>query len=205
MRKHVYCSANITPKMHDVFVSFILSQRNVEEYVVYLTSPGGSPWAGFNLYSFMKARPEKTTVYNMGNVDSAAVQFFLGFKQRFAVPSATFMVHPTTFSKDPLPQFYSLFDARKNVHELDSIETKAVNIIVSETIGRGSEQLSADDVRGAMFQTTIVPADRALFVGIVDAIEQPTLPDTDVIYLTESYLASLPSGPQPPPSSPPTA
>jgi ATP-dependent protease ClpP protease subunit len=91
--------------MHDVFVSYVLSQRNVEEYIVYLTSPGGSPWAGFNLYSFMKARPEKTTIYNMGNVDSAAVQFFLGFKHRFAVPSATFMVHPTTFSKDPLPQF----------------------------------------------------------------------------------------------------
>jgi integration host factor subunit beta len=91
------------------------------------------------------------------------------------------------------------------VHELDSIETKTVDIIVAETVGRGTKQLSADDVRSEMFQTTIVPADRALLVGFIDAIEQPILPKSDVLYLTESYLASLPSGPQPPPSSPPTA
>lgn len=205
MQKHIYCSANITPKMHDVFVSFVLSQKGVTEYYVYLTSPGGSPWAGFNLHSFIKSRPEKTTVYNMGNVDSAAVQFFLGFRHRFAVPNSTFMIHPTTFSKDVLPQFYSLFDARKAVHEIDSIETKTVNIILAETAGRGSEVLTADDVRSAMFQTTVVPAERALQVGFIDTIEQPTLPESDVLYLTESYLASLPSGPQPPPSSPQTA
>ena len=103
MQKHIYCSANITPKIHDVFVAFVLNQINISEYVIYLTSPGGSPWAGFNLYSFIKSRPEKTTVYNMGNVDSAAVQFFLGFKHRFTVPNCTFMIYPTTFSKDALP------------------------------------------------------------------------------------------------------
>jgi ATP-dependent protease ClpP protease subunit len=203
LQKHVYCSANITPKMHDVFVSFVLSQKNVAEYIIYLTSPGGSPWAGFNLYSFVKSRPEETTVYNMGNVDSAAVQFFLGFKRRFAVSNSSFMVHPTTFSKDPLPQFYSLFDARKAAHEIDSIETKTVSIILAETAGRGGEELTATAVREAMFHTTVIPAEQALRQGIIDAIEQPILPESDVLYLTETYLASLPSGPQPPPSSPP--
>jgi ATP-dependent protease ClpP protease subunit len=133
------------------------------------------PHRPLNLHSFIKSRSEKTTVYNMGNVDSAALQFFLGFRHRFAVPNSTFMIHPTTFSKDVLPQFYSLFDARKAVHEIDSIETKTVNIILAETAGRASEVLTADDVRSAMFQTTVVPAERALQVGFIDAIEQPTL------------------------------
>jgi len=203
LQKHIYCSANITPKMHDVFVAFVLAQRGVTEYVVYLTSPGGIAWAGFNLYSFIKSRPERTTVYNVGTVDSAALQFFLGFKRRLSVPIGTFMIHPTTFSKDGLPQFYSLFDARKASHELDSIETKTVNIILAETAGKGAEELNADGVRNAMFQTTIVPADRALHVGIIDAIEEPVLPAADVLYITESYLASLPTGPQPAPVSPP--
>jgi ATP-dependent Clp protease, protease subunit len=205
VQKHVYCSANITPKMHDVFVQFVLSQKGVSEYVIYLSTPGGSPWAGFNLYSFMKSRPEKTTVYNMGNVDSAAVQFFLGFKERFAIPNSTFMIHPTTFSKDVLPQFYSLFDARKAVHEIDSIETRTVNIILAETAARRTEELTVESVRNAMFQTTIIPAEKALSFGIIEAIKEPVLPDSDVLYLTESYLASLPTGPQPPPSSSPIA
>ena len=70
------------------------------------------------------------------------------------------------------------------MHEIDSIETKTVNIILNETKGRGTEELTAEEIRHAMFQTTIVPTERALQVGFVDAIEQPTLPESDVLYFT---------------------
>lgn len=191
MQKHIYCSANITAKMHDVFVSYILSQTNVTEYVLYLTSPGGNPAVGFNLYAFMKARSEKTTVYNMSNVDSAAVQFFLGFEHRYGTPNCTFMVHPTTFSKDFLPQQYSAFDARMALNQIDSIEKKTVDIIVSETSKKASTVLTPEQIQSAMFQTTIVDAQNALKYGIIEKILDPVLPASDVLYLTENYLEKL--------------
>jgi len=192
MQKHIYCSAAITPKMHDVFISFILSQNDVTEYVIYLTSPGGFPFVGFNLYSFIKARPEETTVYNMGNVDSAAVQFFLGFKKRYSTPTGTFMVHQTTFSKDFLPQNYSRFDVQKALNELASIESKTEQIILAETTARAQTPLTVEQIRAAIFQTTIVRAPEALSHGIIDAIVEPVLPSNDVLYLTETYLAQIP-------------
>ena len=181
--------------MHDVFVSFILSQNDITEYVIYLTSIGGVPFVGFNLYSFIKSRPEETTVYNMGNVDSAAVQFFLGFKKRFSTPTGTFMVHQTTFSKDFLPQNYSQFDVQKALNELVSIELKTAQIILAETTARAQTPLTIDQVRAAIFQTTIVGAPQALSYGIIDAIVEPVLPSSDVLYLTETYLAQIPVTP----------
>jgi hypothetical protein len=59
------------------------------------------------LYTFFKARPERTTIYNMSSVDSAGVLFFLGFESRFGVPASSFTVHQTKFSKAMLPEWYS--------------------------------------------------------------------------------------------------
>ena len=203
MQKHIYCSAAMTPKLHDIFVSFILSQGDVEEYIIYLTSVGGVPIVGFNLYSFIKARPEKTTIYNMGNVDSAAVQFFLGFKKRLSTPTGTFMVHQTTFSKDFLPQNYSRFDVQKALNELTSLEVKTEQIILAETTTRAQTPFTIDQVRAAIFQTTVIQAPEALSRGIIDAIVEPVFPTSDVLYLTETYLAQIPM--TPPVAAPPSA
>lgn len=189
--KHIYCSTGMTQKMHDVFVGFVLSQQDVSEYVVYLASSGGNPLIGFNLYSFMKARPEETTVFNMSSVDSAAVQFFLGFKNRHSAPIGTFMVHPTTFSRDVLPQHYNQFDARRALNELESVELKTEKIILTETIDRAKTPLTEQQVKGAMFQTTVLRADQALDFGIIDSIVEPILPSSDVLYLTDASLASM--------------
>jgi len=62
------------------------------------------------LYSFFKARPERTTIYNMSSVDSAGVLFFLGFDSRFGVPASSFMVRQTKFSKAMLPDWCSHSD-----------------------------------------------------------------------------------------------
>lgn len=65
----------MTPQFHDVFVQFILSQSDMTELELYLTTPGGNPFTGFNLYGFIKSLQVETTGYNIGTVDSAGVQF----------------------------------------------------------------------------------------------------------------------------------
>ena len=105
------------------------------------------------------------------------------------------MVHQTTFSKDFLPQNYSQFDVQKALNELVSIELKTAQIILAETTARALTPLTIDQVRAAIFQTTIVGAPQALSYGIIDAIVEPVLPSSDVLYLTETYLAQIPVTP----------
>lgn len=203
LKAHIYCSAGITPQFHDVFVRFVLNQPKLEALEVYLSSGGGNPFIGFNLYGFLKSRIEKTTVYNMGNVDSAAVQFFLGFQTRYAVPHSTFLMHPTTYQRDILPASFTQADARRVIHELGSIELKTEQIMLEETAGRGSEELTPDMVRTAVEQTTVVTAENALRFGIIDGVKRPEIPKEGVMWITEEFLGLLRN--QPPQQPPPTA
>lgn len=191
MKKHVYCSTGITPQFHDIFVQFILGQQDMTELELYLTTPGGNPFTGFNLYSFIKSLQIETTVYNIGTVDSAGVQFFLGFKNRFAVENATFMVHQVKFARDILPPMYTRFDLLTALREIESVENKTEQVILKETVGRARDPLTLDAVRSAIFQTTVSNAQTALEHGVIDAIRQPAIPKEDVLYVTEDYLALL--------------
>lgn len=61
--QHIWCSAVITKKMEDVLVGFICNQAQssvgVSEYIIYLSTLGGSPFCAVNLYSFIKSIPQK--------------------------------------------------------------------------------------------------------------------------------------------------
>jgi len=205
MQAHIYCSSAITMQMHDVFVRFVLSQPAMEELVVYLSSSGGSPMAGFNLHSFLKSRPEQTAVYNMSNVDSAAVQLYLGFEKRYAVPQSTFLLHPTSYPREVLPTAFTQADARRVYHELESTEWKTEQVIIERTAGRGTVELTAETVRGAMQQTTVLTASQALEYGVADELRSPKIPREGVMWITEEFLASLRSQPQAPGSGSPPA
>ena len=71
--QHIYCSAIISKKMCDALTSYVFSisaaKRGIDEFVVYLVTGGGHPGSGMELYTFFKARPERTTIYNMSSVD----------------------------------------------------------------------------------------------------------------------------------------
>ena len=84
--QHIYCSAIISKKMCDALTSYVFSvsaaKGGIDEF-------GGLPrhWRGahpgsdMELYTFFKARPERTTIYNMSSVDFAGVLFFLVLRE----------------------------------------------------------------------------------------------------------------------------
>src|SRR4028118_373361 len=194
--QHIYCSAIISKKMCDALTSYIFSisaaKGKVDEFVVYLVTGGGNPSSGMELYSFFKARPERTTIYNMSNVDSAGVLFFLGFEQRFGVPASSFMVHQTKFSKAMLPEWYSHSDLKKSELELLAVDQKTHRVIAAETAPRAEIPLSVEVVEAAAARTTICFAEDAERHGFIEAVISPTMPTQDVFYLTDQYLAGLP-------------
>ena len=179
--QHIYCSAIISKKMCDALTSYVFSATAAKG--------GGHPGSGMELYTFFKARPERTTIYNMSNVDSAGVLFFLGFESRFCVPASSFMVHQTKFSKAMLPEWYSLSDLKKSELELLAVDQKTHRVIAAETGPKAQVPLS---VEAAAARNTVYFAEDARRYGFIEAITIPTMPTSDMFYLTDQYLAGLP-------------
>lgn len=193
--QHIYCSAIISKKMCDVLTGYVLSTSahgSVEEFVLYLVTGGGHPGSGMELYSFFKARPERTTAYNMSSVDSAGVLFFLGFAKRFGVPASSFMVHQTKFSRAMLPDWYSHSDLKKSELELLAVDQKTHRVIAVETAPTAQAPLSVEDIEAAAARTTVYFAEDAQRHGFIEAVVTPTMPTENVFYLTDQYLAGLP-------------
>lgn len=194
--QHIWCSVTISKKMEDVFTGFINSQaqrgENISEYVVYLSTLGGSPFSAISLYNFMKSIPQKTTVYNMGTVSSAGVPFFLSFQTRIGVPDCSFMVHQTTLPRTILPENFNVFDLDTQKANLSSTDDKTQKIILKETASKATKPLTAAAIRKAFLTSTTYHAIEAQVRGFIDKIELPKLPNAGVLYITDQWLATQP-------------
>jgi len=194
--QHIWCSVEVSKKMEDVLIGWILQQAQnnagITEYVVYLSTTGGNPFASISLYNFIKSIPQTTTVYNMGTVASAGVPFFLGFKNRIGVPDCSFMVHQTAMAKSSLPDNITVFEMETQKTSLEATDDKSQKIIVKETTSRGTKNLTPKIIKDAFLKTTYYDADQAHEFGFIDKIELPNIPGTGVLYLTDQYLATLP-------------
>jgi len=193
--QHIWCSVGITKKMEDVFIGFIINQaqnnQRISEYVIYLSTLGGSPFSAISLYNFIKSIPQKTTVYNMGTVASAGVPFFLAFQNRIGVLDCSFMVHQTTMSRTELPENFNVFDLDTQRANLSAIDKKTQKIILKETQSISQKTLTAKSIEKAFLTSTTYNTEEAKKYGFIEKIETPILPDTGVLYITDQYLATL--------------
>ena len=137
--QHIWCSATINKKMEDVLVSWICNQAQnavgISEYVIYLSTFGGSPHSAVNLYNFFKSIPQKTTAYNMGNIFSAGVPFFLGFQKRIG--------YNTSLNSDHWLRCKNVVKSPKTGGQNE--EAKSVPERVAGQGGLGSDQGSQND------------------------------------------------------------
>lgn len=69
------------------------SANKIEHIHMLFQSFGGAVADGICLYNFFRTLPINLTLYNVGNVSSAATIAFLGAKERKVAANATFMVH----------------------------------------------------------------------------------------------------------------
>jgi len=161
---------------------------NVTEYVVFLTTVGGDPYAGVNMYSFLKSLPMKTTVYNMGMIASAGVPLFLGFQNRIGVPNCSFIIHQTSIGRDNFPPNVNVFDLQTQLQLLAAIDKKTIGIIESETKTKAKEPLTIIDIENAIERSQTYQTEEALKRGFIEKVEQPIIPSSNIIYLTDEWL-----------------
>jgi ATP-dependent protease ClpP protease subunit len=178
--QHIWCSATITKKLEDVFVGLILlqaqQQANISEYVVYVTSLGGLPFSGVSLYTFLQSIPQKTRVYNMGMIASAAVPFFLGFKERYGVPHCSFMIHQTSIGKAMLPDQLTVSELETQKANLAATDTTTQQIVLSATTTIASKKLTPSAIRNAFVKSTTYDAAEAVERGFISRIRNAHAP-----------------------------
>lgn len=140
-----------------------LKQR-VANFVILISSPGGSVFYGLSGYNYLKGLPAKITTHNFGSVDSIAVLLYCGGSERLSVPQARFLLHGVS---SQFQQAISL-EEKQLEERLKSLKIDIENIakVIAENTGKGVQE-----VTDAMLERTTLNPEEAKSWGLVHEIK----------------------------------
>src|SRR3990167_11048720 len=72
--------------------------QKYEELYFLISSGGGNVFEGLSLASYINALPMKTTMHNIGQIDSVATAIFCAGQEKHSSSNASFMFHGVTLS-----------------------------------------------------------------------------------------------------------
>jgi ATP-dependent Clp protease protease subunit len=138
-------------------------KKGVDQFIILISSPGGSVHHGLSAYNYLKGIPASITTHNFGVVDSIGVIVFCGGSKRLSVPQARFLLHGVSagFQKERLEE--------KQLEErLKGLQNNVENIakVIAENTSK-----SVQDVRDAILERTILSPEEAKSWGLVDEIK----------------------------------
>jgi ATP-dependent Clp protease protease subunit len=68
-------------------------KQGVKEFIILISSPGGSVLHGLSAYNYLKGLPVSITTHNFGSVDSIGIVLYCAGSRRLSVPQARFLFH----------------------------------------------------------------------------------------------------------------
>lgn len=132
-----------------------------ETLTLEINSPGGSMFAGFEMYSVLRGAECDTEAEVQSLAASAASTAMLGCKRVKATPVAQVMVHNPAVTADG-----NQYDHRKTAKDLDKFAQSILNAYELKCRGKKTrEQLKA-----MMDSETWMPVQEAVEAGLVDEI-----------------------------------
>jgi len=152
--------------------------------VIYLCSCGGTPNSGFLLHSFISNLPCYTIVYSLGVVNSAAIQFYLGFDRRVATQESTFLIHPASY-----PTSTWKFPANITATGAESVESaagfvEAVDKSTAKLISRYCD-LSETELYQRLQRTYTFPETESYSYGMSTNFETGIIKDASTIVVKD--------------------
>jgi ATP-dependent Clp protease protease subunit len=156
------------------------------EFILLISSPGGSVLHGLSAYNYLKGLPAKVTTHNFGSVDSIGVILFCGGSTRLSVPQARFVLHgvSSNFQANMSLEEKQLEERLKGLR----IDTENIAKVISATTGK-----SIEDVTQAMLDRTTLNPEEAKAWGLVHEIQVGLFPSgAEVIPI--HFQGSLSSG-----------
>jgi ATP-dependent Clp protease protease subunit len=150
-------------------------KQGLRDFVILVSSPGGSVIHGLSAYNYLKGLPATITTHNFGSVDSIGVVLYCAGSKRLSVPQARFLFHGVS----------AQFRGEQNVDEklleerLKGLRIDMENIakVVAANTGK-----SAKDVTDAMFERITLNPEEAQSWGLVHEIKSELFePGSEVI------------------------
>ena len=138
-------------------------KEGVTQFIVLISSPGGSVLHGLSAYNYLKGLPVTITTHNFGSVDSIGVVLFCGGSKRLSVPQARFLLHGVSagFRSERLEE-KQLEERLKGL----KIDIENIAKVIAANTGK-----SVEDVTDAMLERTTLNPEEAKAWGLVDEIK----------------------------------
>ena len=170
-RVYVIFIAEINPSTVETLIQALsnLSQQQIPEVYLALSTPGGQVGAGITLYNFLKSLSLKLIIHNIGNVDSIGNAVFLAAEHRVACANATFMFHGVGFDQQAGGR-YEEKQLREMLDGILSDQARIGQIIANRTA------IPQDEIQGLFREQQTKTAEFARDRGIVHEIAEFDLP-----------------------------
>ena len=138
-------------------------KQGITEFIILISSPGGSVFHGLSAYNYLKGLPVGITTHNFGSVDSIGVVLFCGGSKRLSVPQARFLLHGVgaAFQKERLEE-KQLEERLKGLR----IDMENIAKVIAANTGK-----TVNDVTNAMLERTTLNPDEAKEWGLVHDVK----------------------------------
>jgi len=139
-------------------------KQGAKEFIILISSPGGSVIHGLSAYNYLKGLPASITTHNFGSVDSIGVVIYCAGSKRLSVPQARFLFHGVNVQ----------FRGEQNLEEklleerLNGLRMDMENIakIIAANTGK-----KVRDITDAMIERTTLNPEEAQSWGLVHEIK----------------------------------
>jgi len=139
-------------------------KQGTKEFIILISSPGGSVIHGLSAYNYLKGLPASITTHNFGSVDSIGIVIYCAGSRRLSVPQARFLFHGVNVQ----------FRGEQNLEEklleerLKGLRIDMENIarVIAENTGK-----NAKDITDAMIERTTLNPEEAQSWGLVHEIK----------------------------------
>ncbi|MBM2832184.1 MAG: peptidase ClpP [Dehalococcoidia bacterium] len=138
-------------------------KQGATQFVILISSPGGSVFHGLSAYNYLKGLPATITTHNFGSVDSIGVVLFCGGSRRLSVPQARFLLHGVSagFQNERLEE-KQLEERLKGLR----IDIENIAKVIASNTGR-----TVQEVTNAMLERTTLNPDEAKAYGLVHDVK----------------------------------
>jgi len=138
-------------------------KQGTKEFIILISSPGGSVIHGLSAYNYLKGLPASITTHNFGSVDSIGIVLYCAGSKRLSVPQARFLLHGVgaQFKGDQNLEEKQLEERLKGLR----IDMENIAKVIAENTGK-----SVKDVTDAMLERTTLNPEEARSWGLVNEI-----------------------------------
>lgn len=152
----------IEEKSSSLLINELLSlamEDSTKPIKLILGSPGGELYESLAIYDCIRMLPCPVIAICTGKVMSGGIVILLACEQRFSAPNTTFMIHHgSTTIHGSIPEL------KKEVHEVDLLNEKMLDIILKET------KITREELNNWLVGDYFLNAQEALKVGLIQKV-----------------------------------